>query len=139
MAIGKSDAKTVEARPGAKGDPELKITTLKAGDATHFPPPGSTCRIHYEGRLPEGTVFDSTRRRQRPLCFKLGSDQLITGLDVGISKMSCGQICVFDIHPNLAYGSAGYLPIIPPDCTLTFEVELINFYVEPEVAMVTMA
>lgn len=106
------------------------VKTLRAGDATNFPKSGATCRIHYEGRLPDGKLFDSSRARSRPLLFKIGVGQLIEGLEQAIIKMSVGEICTITVPPRLGYGEDGYLPVIPPNCTLTYEVELIAFNLE---------
>uniref|UniRef100_A0A7S3K4C4 peptidylprolyl isomerase n=1 Tax=Aureoumbra lagunensis TaxID=44058 RepID=A0A7S3K4C4_9STRA len=111
-------------------DSGLVIKTIRPGDATHYPRPPATCRIHYVGKLPDGTIFDSSRARSRPLLFRLGNEQLIPGLEHGIQMMSIGQISQMILPPHLAYGSTGYLPVIPPNCTLTYEVELIAFNIE---------
>ena len=69
------------------------------GDIRHGRVP-RRCRVHFEGRLENGEVFDSSRARKKALVFKLGEGQLIPGLEAGIPKMSCGQICVFTIPPR---------------------------------------
>ena len=110
-----------------KGQNELGVITKRPGNATHFPAPGCTCRVHYEARLENGDVFDSSRDRKRALIFKLGAGQLIPGLEDGIPKMSVGQICVFTVPPALGYGQEGFMPVVPPAATLTYEVELLDF------------
>lgn len=57
----------------------LVVVTVKAGDATNYPPSGATCRVHYEGKFPDGRKFDSSRDREAPLEFKLGVGQVIPG------------------------------------------------------------
>ena len=69
-----------------KGQNELGVITKRPGNATHFPAPGCTCRVHYEARLENGDVFDSSRDRKRALIFKLGAGQLIPGLEDGIRR-----------------------------------------------------
>ena len=66
------------------------------------------------------------------MLFKLGEGQLIPGLEEGIAKMSCGQICLFTIPPALGYCVNGYLPVVPPGATLYYEVELIAFSMEDD-------
>ena len=105
----------------------MDTTTLRPGDATHFPQRGQTCRVHYEGRLADGTLFDSSWERQMPLLFKLGHNQVIRGIDSGVARMSRGQRCRFVMQPGMAYGTEGYHPIIPPRAVLTYIVELIAF------------
>ena len=95
---------------------ELGIATKRPGDATHFAKKGATCRIHYEGKLDNGEIFDSSRARKKALLFKLGEGQLIPGLEQGIAKMSCGQICLFTIPPHVpprAPDSAQFLQPAP--------------------------
>lgn len=111
---------------------ELGVMTKRPGNATHFPQPGCTCRVHYEGRLENGDVFDSSRDRKRALIFKLGVGQLLPGLEQGLPKMSVGQICVFTIPPALGYGTEGFMPVVPPSATLTYEVELLDFSAEDD-------
>ena len=96
------------------------------------PAPGCTCRVHYEARWENGDVFDSSRDRKRALIFKLGAGQLIPGLEDGIPKMSVGQICVFTVPPALGYGQEGFMPVVPPAATLTYEVELLDFSAEDD-------
>ena len=114
------------------------MITKRPGNATHFPAPGCTCRVHYEARLENGDVFDSSRDRKRALIFKLGAGQLIPGLEDGIPKMSVGQICVFTVPPALGYGQEGFMPVVPPAATLTYEVELLDFSAEDDAGHVCL-
>jgi FK506-binding protein 1 len=77
-------------RAPRKDDP-MPIETLIPGDAVHFPTSGDTCLVHYIGILSDGTEFDNSYRRDRPLCVLLGSDQLISGLEKTLTKMSRGE------------------------------------------------
>ncbi|KAH8046498.1 peptidyl-prolyl cis-trans isomerase [Aureococcus anophagefferens] len=97
---------------------QIEMKTKRPGDATHYARKGATCRIHYEGKLSDGTIFDSSRARQKALMFKLGEGQLIEGLEQAVAKMSTGQICLFTVPPSLGYGVNGYLPVVPPNATL---------------------
>mmetsp|Transcript_2990 Transcript_2990/g.4118 ORF Transcript_2990/g.4118 Transcript_2990/m.4118 type:complete len:138 (+) Transcript_2990:109-522(+) len=105
----------------------INITTLQPGDATNFPQLGHTVRIHYTAALADGMQFDSSRARNQPIVFKLGSATVLPGLEAGIKTMSRGQVAKIEIPPEAAYGSNGYPPIIPPNAILFFEVELISF------------
>ena len=78
--------------------------------------------------LIDETVFDSSFDRNKPIEFKLGSNQVIEGWEIGISLLSKGDKAKFVIPPELAYGSSGAGGVIPPDATLIFEVELIDFH-----------
>ncbi len=86
---------------------------------------GQKVSVHYTGKLRDGTVFDSSRPRGQPFEFTLGASQVIKGWDEGIALMKVGGKGQLTIPPNLAYGSAGVPPKIPPDSTLVFDVELV--------------
>lgn len=89
------------------------------------PQPGDTVRVHYTGTLEDGTVFDSSEGRD-PIEFPLGMGAVIAGWDEGIALLNEGARAEFVIPPDLAYGPQGNPPVIPPNATLTFEVELVE-------------
>jgi len=91
------------------------------------PLPGDLVRIHYIGRLPDGTVFDSSRARQKPFEFILGDCEVIDGWEMLIGSMAYGERADLMIPPQFAYGEDGVPPIVPPNATLTFNVELLDF------------
>ena len=82
-----------------------------------------TITAHFHGTLMDGTVFWSSVEKGEPLTIQLS--QLIPGCQKVISKMRTGDLWRVFIHPNLAYGEEGR-PTIPPNSTLTFDIELIN-------------
>ena len=88
---------------------------------------GDKVSVHYKGSLTDGTVFDSSYQRNEPITFSLGVGQVIAGWDEGIMLLNKGSKAKFVIPSNLAYGSQGAGGIIPPNSTLIFEVELIEF------------
>jgi FKBP-type peptidyl-prolyl cis-trans isomerase FkpA len=87
---------------------------------------GSTVYVHYEGRLIDGTVFDTSHERGEPLDFVVGTGQVIPGWDEGISQMNVGGKAMLVIPSNLAYGDRGAGALIPPFSTLVFEVEVVD-------------
>lgn len=87
---------------------------------------GKTVSVHYKGQLPDGTVFDSSFKRNQPIDFQLGVGQVISGWDQGIQLLSVGDKARFVIPSDLGYGSAGAGGVIPPDATLIFDVELMD-------------
>ena len=87
---------------------------------------GKTVSVHYKGQLADGTVFDSSYKRNEPIDFPLGVGQVIAGWDEGIGLLSIGDNARFVIPSHLGYGSAGAGGVIPPDATLVFDVELMD-------------
>lgn len=100
------------------GHLKKEVITAVASGAT--PSKGQTVSAHYTGKLPNGTDFDSSRKRGRPFQFKIGVGQVIQGWDVGMASMKKGERAVFTISYQYAYGNDGYPPIIPPKSTLVF-------------------
>ena len=90
-------------------------------------PAGSRVKVHYTGKLTDGTKFDSSRDRGQPLEFVVGAGQVIRGWDEGITQLQKGQKAILTCPPDYAYGAAGAGGVIPPNATLIFEVELVDF------------
>ena len=86
---------------------------------------GKTVSVHYVGTLTNGSQFDSSRDRGKPFSFKLGAGQVIRGWDQGVAGMKVGGLRKLTIPSQLAYGERGFPPVIPPNATLVFEVELL--------------
>jgi hypothetical protein len=102
----------------------LKYTDEVVGTGAS-PSPGKTVVVHYTGRLPDGTKFDSSVDRGTPFEFKIGVGQVIQGWDEGVMTMKVGGKRKLIVPPELGYGSkpAGQ---IPPNSTLIFDVELLG-------------
>lgn len=86
---------------------------------------GDGVEVHYTGKLPDGAVFDSSVDRGEPIRFILGKGQVIPGWEEAIKMMRVGDKGIFHIPPQLAYGESGVGPI-PPNTTITFEMEVVN-------------
>ena len=81
--------------------------------------------VHYAGWLADGTQFDSSKEKQDPFEFTLGKKEVMPGWEEGLSGMKVGGTRKLTIPPQLAYGKEGAGDTIPPNETLTFEVELL--------------
>jgi len=90
------------------------------------PEKNNTVCVHYKGQLIDGTVFDSSYKRNQPIEFKLGVGQVISGWDEGIALLKVGDKARFVIPSYLAYGSQGAGGVIPPNANLIFDVELMK-------------
>ena len=75
----------------------------------------------------DGTEFDSSRRRRQPFEFDLGYGQVIRGWDEGVQQLKKGQKATIICPPEYGYGTRGAPPVIPPNATLKFEVEVIDY------------
>ena len=88
------------------------------------PSAGDEVHIHFRGWLPDGKEFQNTRRQAGDFHFSLGNGEINKGLDLGIATMCKGERAKFILSPEFAYGD-GVPGKIPPQATLTFEVELL--------------
>jgi len=89
------------------------------------PKDGETVVVNYTGRFTNGKIFDTSVGKQ-PFSFRLGRGEVIKGWDEGVASMHVGGKRKLVIPPALAYGAGGYPGVIPPNSTLTFEVELLK-------------
>lgn len=87
---------------------------------------GNQVSVHYKGQLADGTVFDSSYKRNQPLDFTVGVGQVISGWDEGILLLKEGDKARFVIPSDLGYGSRGAGGVIPPNAILVFDVELVK-------------
>lgn len=87
---------------------------------------GVKVSVHYTGTLTDGSTFDSSIPRGKPFEFMLGEGQVIRGWDEGVVGMKVGGKRKLTIGPEKAYGARGFPPVIPPNATLVFEVELLG-------------
>src|SRR5688500_4514993 len=103
----------------------LKVEDLKVGTGAEATP-GKTVTGHYVGTLTDGSKFDSSRDRNEGFTFPLGAGRVIQGWDKGVAGMKVGGLLKLTIPPEMGYGARGFPPVIPPNSTLVFEVELLD-------------
>lgn len=105
----------------------LKKILKEAAEDALSPSTGASVTAHYVGTLTDGTEFDSSRKRDVPFTFTIGQGQVIKGWDEGFASMKVGEKAVLTVRSDYGYGKTGSPPKIPPNATLKFEVELLNF------------
>ena len=103
----------------------LKYSDLHVGDG-EIAQVNLTASVHYTGWLTDGTKFDSSLDRGEPFSFRIGAHQVIRGWDEGVQGMRIGGKRKLVIPPDMGYGASGSPPVIPPNATLVFEVELLG-------------
>lgn len=101
----------------------ITIKMQKEGSGAN-PLAGDTVKVHYRGTLADGKEFDSSYKRGEPTSFPL--NRVIPCWTEGIQLLKVGGKATLTCPPNLAYGSRGAGNVIPPNATLTFEVELLG-------------
>ncbi len=133
-----SRAKRIEAERAAKAgeldklaagfkstDSGLRYQIIQKGSGK-MASKGQQVSVHYKGQLADGTVFDSSYKRNEPLQFQVGVGQVIAGWDEGILLLNEGDKARLVIPSDLGYGSRGAGGVIPPDAVLVFDVELVK-------------
>jgi FKBP-type peptidyl-prolyl cis-trans isomerase FkpA len=124
IAAGSTPAAPTPGTPGATetlpSGVVVKHTRTGAGVS---PAAADTVQVNYRGRLADGTEFDSSYKRGQPASFPLG--RVIPCWTEGLQKMKVGGSATLTCPPATAYGSRGAGAAVPPNATLTFEVELL--------------
>lgn len=104
---------------------ELKIEDIEKGKGKQASA-GAELTVHYVGTLTSGTKFDSSLDRNEPFVFTLGEGKVIKGWEQGLIGMKVGGKRKLTIPSELGYGEQGAPPVIGPNETLIFEVELLG-------------
>ena len=121
---GQAFAGAEEKLPGATKLPSgVVVRTVKAGTGAS-PAPSDEVRVSYEGKLTDGTVFDSSDKHGGPSQFRL--DKVVRCWTEGVQRMKVGEKARLVCPSDTAYGNQGRPPQIPGGATLVFEVELLN-------------
>ncbi|KAK2971420.1 hypothetical protein RJ640_025370 [Escallonia rubra] len=122
VVSAKKSADVTELQIGVKYKPESCEIQAHKGDRI---------RVHYRGKLTDGTVFDSSFERGDPIEFELGGGQVIKGWDQGLLGMCVGEKRKLKIPAKLGYGAQGSPPTIPGGATLIFDTELVQVNGKP--------
>lgn len=101
----------------------VKIVHMTDGSGPQ-PKAADTVRVHYRGTLEDGKEFDSSYKRGTPATFPLG--RVVPCWTEGMQKIKVGGKATLTCPPATAYGERGAGGVVPPNATLTFEVELLG-------------
>lgn len=113
----------VEGKTAETTDSGLQVYRMNTTEGAR-PAAGQQVQVHYTGYLEDGTVFDSSIKRGKPLPFPLGQGRVIKGWDEGIGMLRVGEEARLIIPSDLGYGERGAPPHIPANATLIFDVKL---------------
>ena len=103
----------------------LQYKVIETGEGDQ-PGPSDVVKVHYEGRLIDGTVFDSSIQRGVPAEFPV--NRVIAGWTEALQLMTVGSQWELYIPADLAYGAQGAGGVIGPNATLIFKVELLDIH-----------
>jgi FKBP-type peptidyl-prolyl cis-trans isomerase len=130
-AAGAAFLEANKSKPGVVTLPDglqYKVVTEGSGET---PSPNDTVSVNYKGSLVDGTEFDSSAKAGHPAQFPVRA--VIPGWTEALEKMNVGSKWQLFIPANLAYGPGGRPPVIPPNSTLVFDVELLSIsHPQPE-------
>jgi FKBP-type peptidyl-prolyl cis-trans isomerase FkpA len=115
---------TAEKEAGAVKTPSGLIFKSISPGKGESPKASDKVKVNYEGKLVDGTVFDSSYKRGQPIDFPL--NQVIPCWTEGVQKMKVGEKAQLVCPSNIAYGERGRPPVIPGGATLVFQVELLE-------------
>ncbi|GFQ78239.1 peptidyl-prolyl cis-trans isomerase FKBP4 [Trichonephila clavata] len=105
----------------------VKKQMMRSGNGDSSPGLGDKVWIHYIGWLMDDAKSGFSTEKVE---FVIGRGSVIEGWELGVTTMKKGELSMFFIHPNYAYGEAGFPPKVPPHASMMFEIELIDW--EPE-------
>ena len=121
---GASSRPSKSKRSTGDSDTEISMEELEVGLGDK-PVEGDTVKVHYTGRLEDGSVFDSSYDRGKPFEYRLGAGTVVKGWEEALPEMQVGGKYKVRIPPNKGYGAKPH-GNIPANSVLVFEMELIK-------------
>lgn len=125
LLVAKNESDNSDNTVSLTGDGGVKKTIVKEGSGDYIKS-GCKVTVHYTGYLDNGKEFDSTRKRQEPFSFSVDKGQVIRGWDIALLSMKEGETAKVRCSPSYAYGERGVPPSIPPNASLTFEIQVLK-------------
>ncbi|MCO5602826.1 hypothetical protein L7F22_056965 [Adiantum nelumboides] len=116
-------------------DKKVVKKVLKAGEGYEKPNDGTRAKVKYLAKMEDGTVFEKQGYGDEPFEFITDEEQVIPGLDKAVGTMNKGEVALVTIPPEYGFGTAEVqrpLAVVPPNSTLSYEVELVEFQKEKE-------
>lgn len=105
---------------------DFKCTVVDEGAGKPIPK-GALVKVHYKGKFTDGTIFDSSYERNEPTAVIVGVGAAIPGWDEAICGLKKGAKATIFCPPEYAYGDQGFGQIVPPNSTVIFELEVLDF------------
>ena len=105
---------------------EFKVSVIEEGFGKVIPK-GSVVQPQYTGKFLDGRVFDSTYVTGKPVTIPVGIGAAIKGWDVSICSLKKGSKATIFCPPEYAYGDKGFKNVVPPNCPLIFDLEVLDF------------
>ncbi|KAL1314108.1 hypothetical protein HN51_040867 [Arachis hypogaea] len=109
------------------GNDGLTKRVIRKGLTWQTPFFGDEVEVNFRGQVENGASLESSYDKGSSFRFKLGQCEVIKGWDEGVGSMKKGERAIFKMPPNLAYGEVGSPPLVPPNATLIFEIELLSW------------
>jgi len=115
----------IEDKTIIKGKKKLKYYLVGQGQGPNAKF-GDNAYVHFTAYLPDGTIFDSSHKKGKPVRVTVGINQVIKGWDMGLQFMSKGSKIRLIIPPKLAYGKQGFKNIVPPNTPVILDLEMVD-------------
>ena len=112
----------------------VSYSILQEGTGSTKPLPGDEALIQFTEWLNDGTVINTSRERSEPYRMRVGDPRLPLGINIGVQVLTQGGRAKVTVPPNNAYGPAGIPGKVPPDSTMVYEVELVEYIYRPKPA-----
>ncbi|CAD8075852.1 unnamed protein product [Paramecium sonneborni] len=106
---------------------KYSIKIHQRGSNSNYPEKGDQVKVHYTGKLLDGTKFDSSKDRNQPFDFRVGIGQVIKCWDDVVLNLTLGDKVTVICPSDTAYGSRGAGRVIPPNSDLQFDIEMLGF------------